>query len=141
VVAGLFRHDPLPEMVQFALILTVASIPVALPAVLSVTLAVGSERLARMKATRNTGWFWQRPWPSWKLVVPCEATQILGTLIVVYGLAMAPIGWETALLVWAYTLISFCVANMVKVGTCWLLTCLAPAHARHLARSEGRSSA
>ncbi len=34
----------------FALILTVASIPVALPAVLSVTMAVGAERLARFKA-------------------------------------------------------------------------------------------
>ena len=49
-VAALFRHDPLLETVQFALILTVASIPVALPAVLSVTMAVGAERLARMKA-------------------------------------------------------------------------------------------
>lgn len=48
-IAALFRHDPLIEMVQFALILTVASIPVALPAVLSVTLAVGAERLARLK--------------------------------------------------------------------------------------------
>ena len=38
------------EMVQFALILAVASIPVALPAVLSVTMAVGAERLARLKA-------------------------------------------------------------------------------------------
>ena len=42
-VAALFRHDPLLETVQFALILTVASIPVALPAVLSVTMAVGAE--------------------------------------------------------------------------------------------------
>ena len=50
VVVGLFRHNPLLEMVQFALILAVASIPVALPAVLSVTMAVGAERLARMKA-------------------------------------------------------------------------------------------
>ena len=49
-VAALFRHDPLLETAQFALILTVASIPVALPAVLSVTMAVGAERLARMKA-------------------------------------------------------------------------------------------
>ena len=48
-IAALFRHDPLIETVQFALILTVASIPVALPAVLSVTLAVGAERLARLK--------------------------------------------------------------------------------------------
>ncbi|MCC2100060.1 MAG: plasma-membrane proton-efflux P-type ATPase, partial [Hyphomicrobiales bacterium] len=49
-LAALFRHDPLFETIQFALILTVASIPVALPAVLSVTMAVGAERLARMKA-------------------------------------------------------------------------------------------
>jgi H+-transporting ATPase len=50
VVAGLFRHNPLLEMLQFALILAVASIPVALPAVLSVTMAIGAERLARLKA-------------------------------------------------------------------------------------------
>jgi len=50
LLVALFRHDPLLETVQFALILTVAAIPVALPAVLSVTLAVGAERLARMKA-------------------------------------------------------------------------------------------
>ena len=50
VLVGLFRHNPLLELVQFALILAVASIPVALPAVLSVTMAVGAERLARMKA-------------------------------------------------------------------------------------------
>jgi len=36
--------------VQFALILTVASIPVAMPAVLSVTLAVGALMLSKMKA-------------------------------------------------------------------------------------------
>ena len=49
-LAALFRHDPLLETVQFALILTVASIPVALPAVLSVTMAIGAERLAKFKA-------------------------------------------------------------------------------------------
>ena len=49
-LAALFRHDPLLETAQFALILTVASIPVALPAVLSVTMAVGAERLAKLRA-------------------------------------------------------------------------------------------
>src|SRR5271165_3969120 len=49
-IAALFRQDPLVETAEFALILTIASIPVALPAVLSVTMAVGAERLARMKA-------------------------------------------------------------------------------------------
>ena len=50
LVVALFRHDPLVETLLFALILTVAAIPVALPAVLSVTLAVGAVKLARMKA-------------------------------------------------------------------------------------------
>ena len=43
--------------------------------------------------TRNKGAIWERPWPSWKLVVPCESTQLMGTLIVVYGWFMAPTGW------------------------------------------------
>ena len=48
--AAVLRHDPFLETIQFALILTVASIPVALPAVLSVTMAVGAEKLAKLKA-------------------------------------------------------------------------------------------
>ncbi|WP_090876930.1 plasma-membrane proton-efflux P-type ATPase [Bauldia litoralis] len=44
------RGDPFVETILFALILTVAAIPVALPAVLSVTMAVGAVKLARMKA-------------------------------------------------------------------------------------------
>ena len=31
--------------------------------------------------TRNKGPVWERPWPSWKLVVPAEATQLVGTLV------------------------------------------------------------
>lgn len=50
VSVQLFRHAPLLDLVQFALILTVASIPVAMPAVLSVTMAVGALALSKMKA-------------------------------------------------------------------------------------------
>ena len=50
LITALFRHTPFLETLQFALILTVAAIPVALPAVLSVTMAVGAEKLAKMKA-------------------------------------------------------------------------------------------
>jgi len=50
VLAQIIRHAPLLELAQFALILTVASIPVAMPAVLSVTMAVGALALSRMKA-------------------------------------------------------------------------------------------
>jgi H+-transporting ATPase len=47
---ALFRHDPMLTTLQFALILTVASIPVAMPAVLSVTMAVGARLLAKEQA-------------------------------------------------------------------------------------------
>ena len=50
IIAQLVRHAPLLHLVQFALILTVASIPVAMPAVLSVTMAVGALALSKMKA-------------------------------------------------------------------------------------------
>ena len=50
LIAALFRGTPLLETLQFCLVLTVAAIPVALPAVLSVTMAVGAVRLARHQA-------------------------------------------------------------------------------------------
>jgi len=42
------------------------------------------------------------------------ATQIVATLIAVYGLFMTPIGWTTALLVWAYVLLWFLLSDVVK---------------------------
>lgn len=50
IIVMLFRGSPVIVLVQFALILVVASIPVAMPAVLSVTMAVGAVALAKMKA-------------------------------------------------------------------------------------------
>lgn len=49
LMVALFRHENLIETVQFVLILTVASIPVALPAVLSITMAIGARKLAEKK--------------------------------------------------------------------------------------------
>jgi H+-transporting ATPase len=46
----LFRGESILTLVQFALILIVAAIPVAMPAVLSVTMAIGAVVLAKMKA-------------------------------------------------------------------------------------------
>jgi len=50
LITALFRHTPFLETLQFVLVLTVAAIPVALPAVLSVTMAVGAVHLAKRKA-------------------------------------------------------------------------------------------
>ncbi len=50
VIVQLHRHMPWLDLVQFALILTVASIPVAMPAVLSMTMAMGAMALSKHKA-------------------------------------------------------------------------------------------
>ena len=49
VAVSILRGDPVLTTLQFALVLTVAAIPVAMPTVLSVTMAVG----ARLLATKN----------------------------------------------------------------------------------------
>ncbi len=76
--------------------------------------------------TRNPGWFWQRPFPNWRLIVAAEATQVLGTLAAVYGWFVPAIGWDYALMVWAYALVWFAINNVVKVGVYRLL-----AHGAH----------
>ena len=49
-LTALFRHESIVETLQFALVLTVAAIPAALPAVLSVTMAIGATVLAKKGA-------------------------------------------------------------------------------------------
>ncbi len=65
--------------------------------------------------TRNSGWFWQRPLPNWRLFFATETTQVLGTLAAVYGWFVAPIGWKYALIIWAYALAWFVFNNVAKI--------------------------
>ncbi|HTW66480.1 MAG TPA: HAD-IC family P-type ATPase [Bryobacteraceae bacterium] len=55
VMVALFRGDPIPDTLEFALVLLVAAIPVALPTVLSVTMAVGARLLAKSEACDAAG--------------------------------------------------------------------------------------
>ena len=50
ITVALFRHDPVLSTLEFALVLLVAAIPVAMPTVLSVTMAVGARLLAKKQA-------------------------------------------------------------------------------------------
>ncbi len=50
IYVGLKRHENPLELLTFSLVLTVSAIPVALPAVLTVTMAVGAVSLARKQA-------------------------------------------------------------------------------------------
>ena len=50
LAVALFRGDPILNTLEFALVLLVAAIPVAMPTVLSVTMAVGARLLAKKEA-------------------------------------------------------------------------------------------
>ncbi len=50
IAVGLIREQPIFELLQFGLVLVIAAIPAALPAVLSVSMAVGAEALAKKEA-------------------------------------------------------------------------------------------
>ncbi len=71
--------------------------------------------------TRQEGWFWQRPWPSPLLLTATFGTEILGTVIAVYGWLVAPIGWTYALAIWGYALVWFVINDAVKLLTHRLL--------------------
>ncbi|MCD1295094.1 plasma-membrane proton-efflux P-type ATPase [Methanocella sp. CWC-04] len=50
ITVELLRHHDFLTIIQFALVLTIAGIPVALPAVLSITMAVGAVALSKKEA-------------------------------------------------------------------------------------------
>jgi H+-transporting ATPase len=77
--------------------------------------------------TRVDGWFWRRPWPSPLLFGATFGTEILGTLIAVYGFLITPVGWQYALWMWAYALAWFVVNDMAKMWTYRLLRARAEA--------------
>jgi H+-transporting ATPase len=66
-------------------------------------------------ATRTRRPFWAiRPAAILFWAVLC--TQVLATLIAVYGIFMTPIGWRWALFVWGYALVWFVFSDRVKLG-------------------------
>ncbi len=66
--------------------------------------------------TRSSGWFWQRPLPAPLLLGATFGTEILGTLIAVYGVFVTPVGWKYALWIWVYALVWFVVNDAIKLA-------------------------
>jgi H+-transporting ATPase len=64
--------------------------------------------------TRTRGPFWSIP-PARILWMAVLGTQILATLIAVYGFLMPPLGWGWAGFVWGYALIWALVSDQVKL--------------------------
>jgi len=53
--------------------------------------------------TRSKSWLWKKPWPSAPLFWGIMITNIIGTLMAVYGWLMpAAIGWDAAIFIWVY---------------------------------------
>jgi H+-transporting ATPase len=67
--------------------------------------------------TRADSWFWKRPWPSPLLFGATFGTEIIGTLIAVYGFFITPVGWEYALYIWLYAIIWFLINDIIKMGS------------------------
>jgi H+-transporting ATPase len=64
--------------------------------------------------TRTRGPFWSTR-PARVLMGAVVGTQLVATVIAVYGLFMTPIGWRWALLVWGYALAWFFFNDRVKL--------------------------
>ncbi len=71
--------------------------------------------------TRIDDWFWKKPYPSGLLLGATFGTEILGTLVAVYGIFVTPIGWEYGLAIWVYALVWFLINDAVKIYTYRLL--------------------
>ena len=64
---------------------------------------------------RTRGPFWSIK-PSRILLIAVVSTQIIATLIAVYGFLMAPLGWPYAGIVWGYALAWLFLNDMVKLA-------------------------
>ena len=82
--------------------------------------------------------FWRRPLPSAALFWTSELTQLVATLVAVYGVFMEPIGWKLALLVWGYAFAWFLFNDFVKIHAYRLLRHGAKRESRHLKRCTER---
>jgi H+-transporting ATPase len=70
--------------------------------------------------TRTRGPFWSIR-PARVLWIAVLGTQAIATLIAVYGLFMAPLGWRYAGIVWGYALVWFLLNDRAKLLTYWIL--------------------
>jgi H+-transporting ATPase len=70
--------------------------------------------------TRTRGPFWSIR-PAKTLWIAVLGTQAVATLIAVYGVFMAPLGWRYAGIVWGYALAWFLINDRIKLLTYWTL--------------------
>jgi len=84
--------------------------------------------------TRNPHWFWSRPFPAARLFFTSEGTQVVGTLMAVYGVLVPPIGWPLAIAVWVYALAWLPVSSAIARSVRKLVGSGTARHAQHVTR-------
>ncbi len=67
-----------------------------------------------MFVARTKGHFWSVK-PAKILFIAIIVTQMIATLITVYGFLLPAMGWDLAIFVWEYALIAFIVTEFLKV--------------------------
>ena len=67
-------------------------------------------------AARTKGPFWSVR-PAMPLFAAVVITQLIATLITVYGFLLPAMGWNLALFIWAEALIVFVIVDFIKVRT------------------------
>ncbi|WP_156164128.1 HAD-IC family P-type ATPase, partial [Methanosarcina sp. 2.H.T.1A.15] len=73
-----------------------------------------------MFVARTKGHFWSVK-PAKPLFTAIVVTQIIATLITVYGFLLPAMGWKLALFVWGYALTAFIITDFIKVWAYSLL--------------------
>jgi H+-transporting ATPase len=63
---------------------------------------------------RTRGPFWSIK-PAAPLFIAVISTQIIATLITVYGILLPAMGWSLAVFVWVYCIVSFVITDFIKV--------------------------
>ncbi len=76
-------------------------------------LSIGGHLTLFVARTRHNFWSIR---PANILLYAVIGTQVLATIIAVYGFLMAPLGWYYAGLVWGYCLLLFLVQDWIKIG-------------------------
>ncbi|MBN1134461.1 MAG: plasma-membrane proton-efflux P-type ATPase [Methanosarcinaceae archaeon] len=73
-----------------------------------------------MFVARTKGPFWSVK-PAMPLFIAVITTQLIATIITVYGILLPAMGWNLALFVWGYALIAFIITDLIKVRAYRLL--------------------
>jgi H+-transporting ATPase len=68
-----------------------------------------------MFMARTKGHFWSIK-PAKSLFLAIIITQLIATLITVYGILLPAMGWKLAGFIWAYCLVGFVVIDFAKIG-------------------------